>query len=202
MADVTAFERWWLNAWPHRLWIRQFIPAFLKACPEPFRGEVLEVGAGSGWTSRQILATFPQVELTATDRDETVMASLQRLGSVFGQRLHFKQADVLALPFDRHSFDIVIAVHVMGHVSDVPQAIRQMLRVLRPGGLIGLADEDRRLAIGPLGWLFSAASRLVREDLERLLREEGCEGLRAEGGRHFFLWARKPYPITPDDAHA
>ena len=67
MTQLSSFESWWYGSWPHRLYLSRFVPRFLHACPEPFRGEVLEVGSGGGWSSRQILNTFPQVELTASD---------------------------------------------------------------------------------------------------------------------------------------
>jgi len=176
MPQVSRIERWWLDSWPHRLHIRRYVPRLLRACPEPFRGEVLEVGSGSGWTSRRILETFPQVELTATDVDPATRRGFERLQERYGRRLNFRQADLLSLPFDRASFGIVLAIHVLHRVDDQREAIRQFLRVLRPGGLIGLSGERPR-----------------REVLEELLRDEGSEVVRSQGGIHYYLWARKTY---------
>lgn len=185
MSGLTSWQRWWLNAWPHRLSIRWQVPKFLRACPDPFRGQVLEIGAGNGWTSQQILETFPQVELTATDLTTPATARFRRLQNQYGQRLKVVQADALRLPFDRASFDIVVAVNVIRYVEDVPQAIRQFLRVLRPGGLIGVTSED-----------MSAASS-SRSQLEQLLREEHCDLVVTQGDIPYILWARKTYPVMP-----
>ncbi len=193
MAKVTRFERWWLSAWPHRLHIRGYVPKFLKLCPEPFRGEVLEIGAGSGWTSQRILETFPQVELTATDLDPRATKSFRHLKESYGNRLHVQSADVLDLPFDRESFDITIAVDAMHHVDDLSGALQQLLRVLRFGGLLGIADEDQRFVIGPLRWLWPAATIINRDRLVQALKKEGAEIIISEGDVHFSIWARKPY---------
>ena len=179
MGTLSWFERWWLSAWPHRLHIRGCVPKFLAASPEPFRGEVLEVGAGAGWTSQQILETYPQVELTATDLDPRATTSFRHLQEKYGHRLKVREADILELPFDRASFDVVIAVHVMHHLADAESAIQQFLRILRPGGMIGIADEERR--------------HHTRRDIERALATEEAEIKVSEGNGHFMVWATKPY---------
>lgn len=197
MAKLSEFERWWLNAWPHRLHVRRFVPKLLKACPEPFRGEVLEVGAGGGWSSCRILDTFPQVELTATDVDPNSKSSFDKLRGKYGQRLLFKQANLMNLPFDRGAFDIVLAIHVLHYAYDLRGAIRQFIRVVRPGGLLGMSDINPKYQRGLLKQLFSASSMPTRKLLEEMLVEEGCEMLVSHGEVHYFIWARKPYPITP-----
>lgn len=196
MAELTKFEQWWLSAWPHRWHIRRQVPRFLKSCPEPFRGEVLEVGAGAGWTSQRILETFPQVELTATDINTQVLAHFEQLRTTYGQRLKFKQANILELPFDRASFDIVIAVYVMHHLEDVTRGVQQLLRVLRPGGLLGILDARQQYSEGVAAWLFRSANTIGRESLERTLASESCELLVAQGDHRYTLWARKAYPVV------
>jgi ubiquinone/menaquinone biosynthesis C-methylase UbiE len=178
MAQLSAFERWWLDAWPHRLHIRHYVPKFLHACPEPFRGQVLEVGAGSGWTSRTILETFPQVELTATDVDPRVSSRFSHLQRHYGRRLQVQQADVQHLPFDRASFDMVVAFHMMHHVEDAAGAVRQFMRVLRPGGLLGIADTNE----------------LPREELVAALSGE-AKVVVNEGDGYYYVWAQKAYPF-------
>lgn len=178
MSSVSPFKRWWLSSWPHRWSIRRQVPRFLKACPEPFRGQVLEVGAGGGWTSRRILETFPQVELTAIDTDPAVIQAFARLQGRFGRRLKVQAADVLHLPFDRSVFDVVLVINLLPHLSqeELPLALRQMLRVIRPGGLLGL----------------SPASPAA----EQLVSREQCQVLFIGSGRRSDIWARKPYQLA------
>lgn len=196
------FERWWLSAWPHRFSVFRRVPRFLKACPEPFRGEVLEVGAGSGWTTQRILETFPQVELTALDKDLRVTKCLASLQRIYGRRLEVVCADVLDLPFDRHVFDIIIAVNALHHFDDVRGSLQQLLRVLRPGGLLGVADDNPRSGTGLGRWPMTYANKIDRVVLEQLLSQETCEILVAQGESHYTLWARKPYPVTPRTLHS
>ena len=185
MANLTSAQRWWMGAWPHRLRVWWRVPRFLRACPTPFRGEVLEVGAGKGWTSRRVLETFPQVELTAVDVDPAVTQIFGRLRRIYGNRLHVRQADVMSLPFDRATFDFVLAINVMQHLrtAERPQALNELLRVLRPGGLLGLSESS----------FLSGVSADLWEEVKRDLAEENCEVLLADARGGFDVWARKEY---------
>lgn len=184
---LSSFERWWLNAWPHRLHVHWYVPRFLRDCPLPFRGEVLEVGAGSGWTSRAILESFPQVELTATDIDFVATRRFRRLQSRYGRRLRVLEADILNLPFDRAAFDMVVAFHVMRHVEDIGLALTQLIRVLRPGGLLGIADRRQRFT-------WDSAEALSRVRLEGLVAPEATIRV-SRGETYFYLWAQKAHPF-------
>ncbi len=187
MSDLNKFQRWWLGAWPHRWHLKVYVPSFLRGCPEPFRGEVLEIGAGSGWTSRVILETFPQVELTATDIDPQATRMFDQLRHHYGRRLQIKAANVLKLPFDRGAFDFAIAINVIPSLTPhgVRSAITEILRVLRPGGLIGVSDHA-------VLWLKGRPQQaLVKETLEA----EQCEILYARGRHQYDIWARKPFPV-------
>jgi ubiquinone/menaquinone biosynthesis C-methylase UbiE len=199
MSQLSGLERWWLGALPYRVQIKRFVPKFLRASPDPFRGEVLEIGSGAGWTSRCILETFPQVELTASDVDDRAKRKFKQLRTIYGQRLRFKQADLLSLPFDRSSFDIVIVINVFQHVDDLQEATRQLLRVLRPGGLIGVGHTSKTSGVNIWSRLFSSSS-LSKQTIKIILQDEGCEVVCSKGGAQYYVWARKPYPLeVPED---
>ena len=184
MAQLSAWQRWWMGAWPHRFRLRWRVPRFLRMCPTPFRGEVLEVGAGKGWTSRRILETFPQVELTAVDVDEAAAAAFRRLSKVYGNRLHVQQATAEALPFDRGKFDFVLAINVMAHLTPLERehSLTEFLRVLKPGGLLGISQAT----------MFGPASD-IWEDVKQQLAQEHCEVLFVSTRSGFDVWARKEY---------
>lgn len=177
---LSAWQRWWMSAWPHRGLVRWHVPHFLRACPEPFRGEVLEIGAGTGWTTRRLLETFPQVALTAVDTDAGAVRQLEWLKERYGQRLIVAAVNALDLPFDRAAFDIVVAINVLRFLPDKNSAVAQWLRVLRPGGLLGISDWES-------GGLLAEA--------EKLLTSEGCRVLYRRAGWHYSLWAQKSYPV-------
>jgi SAM-dependent methyltransferase len=180
---MNVIQKWWNNAFPHRLHIRTHVPKFLSTCPDQIHGHVLELGAGHGWTSQTILQTFPQVELTAAEVDESAQEVFQALQETYGKRLSIQQADIRALPFDRESFDVIIAINTIGYIpdTDVPIVIREALRVLKQGKLFGISDA----AISNMP---SHARRLL---VEQTLLSEGCELEYVRKSRRFSLWARK-----------
>jgi ubiquinone/menaquinone biosynthesis C-methylase UbiE len=99
------------------------------------RGDVLEIGAGSGAMAAELLALHPQLTLTVTDFDpEMVSAAESRLGD----RATIRQADATALPFPDGSFDSVLSWVMLHHTIDWEEALAECVRVLRPGGhLVG-----------------------------------------------------------------
>ena len=191
MEKRSSIRRWWVNTIPHRWWIRRSVPRFLRQCPEPFRGEVLEVGAGQGWTSQQILETFPQVELTATDITPSSTELFEELRSKYGRRLKVKEANVVKLPFDRDSFDMVIAINTLSTLPPyaMKKTIQELLRVTRPGGLIGISENITLIRSG------ASRSRVL---VEQILQEESCEIASMRGSRRYNMWIRKSYPIDPN----
>lgn len=94
--------------------------------------DVLEVGVGAGtdfvqWVQHGARATG--VDLT----DTGVALAKERLARL-GLSAEVRQADAEQLPFEDASFDIVYSYGVLHHTPDTRQAIREVHRVLRPGG--------------------------------------------------------------------
>jgi len=95
---------------------------------------VLEIGCGTGllWRgSRQVPRGW---RVILTDMSDGMIretrASLARLGHSFS----YSQADAQAIPFRDASFDAVIANHMLYHVPDIPRALGEVRRVLKPAG--------------------------------------------------------------------
>ncbi len=86
------------------------------------------------------------------------------------------QSDVNTLPFADHSFDGVICAHMLEHLSDPIQGLREMVRVLRPGAPLILVVTQS----GLLGWLIQShwGNRCFnREELSTLMHEAGLTHL-------------------------
>lgn len=192
MSLLSTWQQWWTRGWLHRWHVAWHVPRFLRLAPEPIRGRVLEVGAGWGFTSRRILTTFPQVDLTATDINALALQRLVGLEGTYGRRLHVVEANVLSLPFDRGSFDVVLAINVFWRLAeeDVPAALRGLLRVLEQGGLLGISEHH--FVPPPRG--------RRRAAIMQVITEEGCEVLVNRGWSQYDVWVRKPYPIKETQA--
>ncbi|MFO0955899.1 MAG: methyltransferase domain-containing protein [Isosphaeraceae bacterium] len=148
---------------------------------------LLDVGCGLGDDAAAMAALVaPGGSVVGIDGSRAMIeAARARHGSLAG--LTFEVADAAALPFDDASFDACRIDRVLQHIADPAPAVREMARVLRPGGLLVAYDNDwetltidspdrattRTLANAwcdrfPSGWI---GRRLVPLFLEAGLRE-------------------------------
>lgn len=103
-------------------------------------GRVLEIGAGTG-----LNFSFyrPGVEVTAIEPARALRTEAGRRAASLstGATVRLLDARAEALPFDAGSFDAVVVTFVLCSVDEVARALGEMRRVLRPGGLIRLAEH-------------------------------------------------------------
>lgn len=105
---------------------------------------VLDIATGGGHTA---LAFAPHVrEVVATDLTPAMLAAAERFiteqltAADRALNVRFERADAEALPFDDASFDVVTCRVAPHHFSDVALFVREVARVLRPGGVFALDD--------------------------------------------------------------
>ena len=100
---------------------------------------VLDIGTGAGHTA---LALAPRVsEVVLTDPVDAMLAAARRLFQTAGLwNAQFVRAGAEQLPFPKASFDIVTTRLAAHHFDDVALAMRQVARVLRPGGVFIFVD--------------------------------------------------------------
>ena len=96
-------------------------------------GRLLETAAGTGIVTQALAAALPgAVEIVATDLNQPM---LDRAATKKGmERVHFQQANALALPFPEHSFDVVVCQFGIMFFPDRVAGMREARRVLKPGG--------------------------------------------------------------------
>lgn len=112
----------------------------------PLSGEVLEIGGGSGAMASGVVHRFPDIHLTVTDVDVNMVKRAREVLSSH-REAHVEVADVTALPFDTARFDVVTSYLMLHHVINWADALTEIGRVLKPGGvLIGYDLTNTRLA--------------------------------------------------------
>ena len=93
------------------------------------RGKALDVGAGTGFLTRLLTPIFEEV--TAVDITEPMLAKIPKTSN-----LNIIVAQAEALPFESDSFDFVCAYSFLHHLYDPDKVLKEMIRVLKPGGTI------------------------------------------------------------------
>jgi SAM-dependent methyltransferase len=105
---------------------------------------VLDIGSGNGRHAFEALRRG--AEVVATDLDGAALAEVEGMAEamllegdvVAGGSLRTVIADARRLPFEDAEFDVVIAAEVLEHIHEDVEAIAELCRVLRPGGLLAV----------------------------------------------------------------
>jgi ubiquinone/menaquinone biosynthesis C-methylase UbiE len=162
-------------------------------------GDTLEVAIGTGLN----LPFYPgEVQLTGIDFSSALLGIARRRAGQLGRAADLREADALALPFPDASFHTVVCTFSLCAIPDERRAVGEMNRVLRPGGLLLLADH-----IAGASWPVRAVQRILEavtvplqgeHFLRRPLHTVQAEGFEIERRERFKLGlverlaARKP----------
>jgi SAM-dependent methyltransferase len=94
------------------------------------RGKVLDVGCGAGSVANAVKRERPDLEVFGCDRSQSALS----IASESHEGVDFRLATAERLPFADGEFDFVWIFDVLEHVDDPDQVLREVARVLRPGG--------------------------------------------------------------------
>jgi SAM-dependent methyltransferase len=101
----------------------------------PLAARILELGCGTGQLWVQNGDRLPVTwQVTLSDFSQGMVAQAQQNLAVSNHLFAFEQFDAQAIPFTDHSFDAVIANHMLYHVPDRQKTYAEIKRVLKPGG--------------------------------------------------------------------
>jgi ubiquinone/menaquinone biosynthesis C-methylase UbiE len=112
----------------------------LGAGPVPF-GRALEIGAGTGYFTLNLLRAGLIREAVCTDISQGMLDELERSASRLGVEVETVRCDAQELPFPDNSFDLVFGHAVLHHLPDLDAAFSEFRRVLRPGGRVAFCGE-------------------------------------------------------------
>jgi 2-polyprenyl-3-methyl-5-hydroxy-6-metoxy-1,4-benzoquinol methylase len=108
---------------------------------------VLDVGCGNGAEAERMAAMIPGGSVTAIDSSAELIALAKARTHSLGLNLDFRAADAHALPFAAGHFDAGRIERVLQHVDDPQLAVRELVRVVRPGGLVCAIEPDWQSSI-------------------------------------------------------
>jgi ubiquinone/menaquinone biosynthesis C-methylase UbiE len=117
----------------------------------------LELGCGTGFFLLNLKQAGVLDEGHVTDISPGMVAAAARNAKALGLEIGGRVADAESLPYPDAAFDLVVGHAVLHHIPDVELALREALRVLRPGGRFVIAGEPTRYG----DWVARRLSRLT-----------------------------------------
>jgi protein-L-isoaspartate O-methyltransferase len=131
-------QRFWVEA-PHPLITRQRLREILD--PKP--GErILEVGPGTGYYTIDVAEWVkPDGEVEILDLQQEMLDHTMRQAGERGlANVTPTQSDAMAMPYEDGAYDAAFLVTVLGEIPDQDAAVRELARVLKPGGRLVVGE--------------------------------------------------------------
>jgi SAM-dependent methyltransferase len=104
---------------------------------------VLEAGCGVGAQTMTLARRSPGAHIVSVDIAAASLATARAKVEAAGlANVHFQQADIFALPFERGSFDHVFVCFVLEHLSRPLEALERLKALVKPGGTVTVIEGD------------------------------------------------------------
>ena len=130
-------QRFWVQA-PHPFITRARLLEALALAPDE---RVLEIGPGTGYYTFDIAAALPAGQVDVFDVQQEMLDHVMRAAEQRGvTNVRATLGDAQDLPYDDDAFDAAVLVTVLGEIPDQEQALREVARVLRPGGRLVVGE--------------------------------------------------------------
>lgn len=125
-----------------RLISRLYRRVIADMAPVLSEGKVLDAGTGPGTLAREIARRQPGLEVYGIDLSEDMirLAREHAKREQLEERVHFAVGNVAHLPYPDQSFDLIVSTISMHHWYELEQPLRDLYRVLRPGGRLWIYD--------------------------------------------------------------
>ncbi len=151
-------------------WRRKAIAQLKPFAPR----EILDIATGTGDFAILAARMLRPERLMGADISEGMMAvgrqKVEREG--LGDVIHFRREDCLQLSFEDGSFDAVTAAFGIRNFKDLDTCLRELHRVLRPGGHLSIVELSAPMR-PPMSWLFKVYSHTLLPLYARLVSKDG-----------------------------
>lgn len=147
---------------------RIFLDSLDKYLTKPLNGRerrILDMGCGTG-TMLNYLSRYGNAE--GIDADEEAVRFCHERGVT-----QVRQVDSMPLPFEDNTFDLVAALDVIEHIDDDRGTLRELYRVLRPGGILMLSVPAYRFLWGAQDEISNHKRRYIAPQMRSRLTEAG-----------------------------
>ncbi|MBY4038188.1 methyltransferase domain-containing protein [Rhodococcus fascians] len=116
-------------------------------------GRALELGCGTGFFLLNLMQAGIADKGSVTDLSPGMVKVALRNAEHLGLDVDGRVADAETIPYDDDTFDLVVGHAVLHHIPDVEQSLREVLRVLKPGGRFVFAGEPTTVGNFYARWL-------------------------------------------------
>jgi len=155
----------------------------LQQVSVPESAAALDIGCGGGRTVQRLAALAPSGQVVGLDYSSASVEASRAINveEITTGRVAIIQSSVTALPFPDRTFDVVTAVETHYYWPDLKANVREVFRVLKPGGTFAIIAEAYRG--GPLRILYSIIMPLIRaaflsdQEHRDLLTQAGFAGV-------------------------
>jgi SAM-dependent methyltransferase len=134
--DGTGYERL-MGRWSRRL-----APKFIDFAGIHQGDHVLDLGCGTGILGQALASSGDIKSITGIDYSSAYIEHAR--AHINDARLNFHVGDACALPFDAETFDHTASLLVLAFVAKPDEAVKEMLRVTKPGGIVAGCMWDTR----------------------------------------------------------
>jgi SAM-dependent methyltransferase len=119
-------------------------PASLREMALRGDERIIDFGSGLGQFTRAMARSVPRGRVVGIERDDVQLDGARRLANEDAEAslVDFRRGDVLDLDVEWGSYDLAHTRFLLEHLPDPLRVVRTMVRAVRPGGRIVLADDD------------------------------------------------------------
>ena len=147
MTEQSFYERYWgqqpafkgegIAELPPE-WDEENLERILKFCRDKSQGRGLDVGCGDGFFTAQILQRFNLKNVYGLD----ISSKAVDLARLKHPEINFQQSALNHIPEETNSIDSINMIEVIEHLVDIEGTLKELFRVMRPGGILLITTTD------------------------------------------------------------